>query len=129
MARSVHRQRPNKSVDRVVNMASSEKDDTVSPTRSLFTPVLLGTSFVFAPDAAPLIIRTTRIAPEILPFAPTYEETIRLKKKEKRKKRQLSGSRHYHFRLIYRSKENEVSFRDFSESSYRNRTSCGEMKL
>lgn len=117
MARSVHRQRPNKSVDRVVNMASSEKDDTVSPTRSLFTPVLLGTSFVFAPDAAPLIIRTTRIAPEILPFAPTYEETIRLKKKEKRKKRQLSGSRHYHFRLIYRSKENEVSFRDFSESS------------
>lgn len=129
MARSVHRQRPNKSVDRVVNMASSEKDDTVSPTRSLFTPVLLGTSFVFAPDAAPLIIRTTRIAPEILPFAPTYEKTIRLKKKEKRKKRQLSGSRHYHFRLIYRSKENEVSFRDFSESSYRNRTSCGEMKL
>lgn len=117
MARSVHRQRPNKSVDRVVNMASSEKDDTVSPTRSLFTPVLLGTSFVFAPDAAPLIIRTTRIAPEILPFAPTYEKTIRLKKKEKRKKRQLSGSRHYRFRLIYRSKENEVSFRDFSESS------------
>lgn len=86
MARSVHRQRPNKSVDRVVNMASSEKDDTVSPTRSLFTPVLLGTSFVFAPDAAPLIIRTTRIAPEILPFAPTYEKTIRLKKKEKKKK-------------------------------------------
>lgn len=84
MARSVHRQRPNKSVDRVVNMASSEKDDTVSPTRSLFTLVLLGTGFVFAPDAAPLIIRTTRIAPEILPFAPTYEKTIRLKKKKKK---------------------------------------------
>lgn len=116
MARSVHRQRPNKSVDRVVNMASSEKDDTVSPTRSLFTLVLLGTGFVFAPDAAPLIIRTTRIAPEILPFAPTYEKNDPIEKK-KRKKRQLSGSRHYHFRLIYRSKENEVSFRDFSESS------------
>lgn len=106
MARSVHRQRPNKSVDRVVNMASSEKDDTVSPTRSLFTLVLLGIGFVFAPDAAPLIIQTTRIAPEILPFAPTYEKTIRLNKK--RKKTTLSGSRHYHFRLIYRSKENEV---------------------